>query len=426
MPVEDLTEGEDDMRRVVVTGMGTITPLGVGLPATWAGLIEGRSGTHAVPAFESLPLPSRIAGEAPGFDPVQFMDRKLARRCDRFTQFSLAVTEEALAQSGLRIEAEDPERVGVIIGSGMGGIGALVDQFAVLHTRGLERISPLFITSLVTNMAAGQISIRYGLQGPSFAVTSACATGAHAIGESVEIIRRGDADVMIAGGSEAPVFPISMAAFGNMHALSTRNGEPECASRPFDATRDGFVLGEGAGVVVLEAEEHAQARGATILAEVAGCGSTSDAYHVTAPSPGGTGAARAMRMALRKADVGPEEVDYINAHATATSDGDRAEAAAIHEVFGEGAGCIPVSSIKGATGHLFGASGTVEAIVCIQAIGTGIIPPTINYEHPDPECDLDVVPNRARQVSPIDVAISNSFGFGGHNVTLVLRRYAEL
>jgi 3-oxoacyl-[acyl-carrier-protein] synthase II len=298
-----------------------------------------------------------------------------------------------------------------------------MDQFTVLFEKGADRISPFFVTMMITDLAAGQISIRYGLKGPNFAVSSACSTGAHAMGESYEIIRRGDADVMIAGGSEAPVVLIAMAAFGNMHALSTRNDDPEHASRPFDAQRDGFVLSEGAGVVVLEAEEFARARNAPILAEVAGYAATADAHHVTEPAPGGDGAAHAMRLALQRANVAPEEVQYINAHGTSTPAGDRAEIAAIKSIFGDAAYRVPVSSTKGATGHMLGAGGTVEAIFCIKAMHQGIIPPTINYEFPDPDCDLDVVPNEARHTVPLDVTMSNSFGFGGHNVSLVLRRY---
>ena len=351
------------------------------------------------------------------------MDKKLARRCDRFTQFALATTQEALEQSGLVVDASIAERVGVIIGSGIGGLNTLMEQFTVLFTKGPERISPLFVTKLITDLAAGQISIKYGLKGPNFAVSSACSTGAHAVGESAEIIRRGQADVMIAGGSEAPVVLICMAAFGNMHALSTRNDDPAHASRPFDARRDGFVLAEGSGTMILEAEEFARARGATILAEVVGYGSTADAHHVTEPAENGEGAARAMIQALKQAGVDATEVGYINAHGTSTHVGDRAEIAAIKTVFGDAAYRVPVSSTKGATGHMLGAGGTTEAIYCIKAIETGMIPPTLNHEHPDPECDLDVVPNEARRVPSFDVAISNAFGFGGHNVTLVLRRY---
>jgi 3-oxoacyl-[acyl-carrier-protein] synthase II len=413
----------DYMRRVVVTGMGVISPLGIGLEATWHALIEGRNGIREITFFDATGYPSRIAGEVAGFDPGVFMDRKLARRCDRFTQFAMATTEEALRQARLTIEPAMAERIGVVIGSGIGGLNTLMDQFTVLFEKGPDRISPFFVTMMITDLAAGQISIRYGLKGPNFAISSACATGAHAMGESYEIIRRGDADVMIAGGSEAPVTPIAMAAFGNMHALSTRNDDPAHASRPFDAQRDGFVLSEGAATVVLEAEDFARARGARILAEVVGYAATADAHHVTEPAQNGEGAARAMRLALEKAEVAPEEVQYINAHGTSTIPGDRAEIAAIKKVFGELSSRIPISSTKGATGHMLGAGGTAEAIFCIQAMREGMVPPTINYEYPDPECDLDVVPNQARRTGPLQLAMSNSFGFGGHNVSLVLRRY---
>jgi 3-oxoacyl-[acyl-carrier-protein] synthase II len=412
------------VRRVVVTGMGAISPLGIGVEATWRSLIEGRSGIRAVSFFDAAPLRSRIAGEVHGFDPSAFdIDPKLAKRCDRFAQFSMATVHEALSQACLTIDDTMAERVGVIIGSGIGGLNTLTDQFTVLFQKGPERISPFFVTMLITDLAAGQISIKHGLKGPNFAVSSACATGAHAVGESVEIIRRGDADVMIAGGSEAPIVLIAMAAFANMRALSTRNDEPERASRPFDAERDGFVLSEGAATLVLESEEFALARNATILAEVAGYGATADAHHVTDPAENGEGAARAMRMALLKSGTAPEEVRYINAHGTSTIPGDRAETAAIKSVFGQRAYEIPVSSTKGATGHMLGAGGTIEAAFCIKAMNSGVIPPTINYEHPDPACDLDYVPNVARRTGPFDVSMTNSFGFGGHNVSLVLRRY---
>lgn len=412
------------MRRVVVTGTGVISPLGVGLAPTWSGLVEGRCGVRGVSFFDASRLPSRIAGEVPDFEPTEYMDRKLARRCDRFTQFAMATAHEALTQARLTtIDPSFAERVGVIIGSGIGGLNTLMDQFTVLFTKGADRISPFFVTMLITDLAAGQISIRYGMKGPNFAVSSACATGAHALGESYEIIRRGDADVMLAGGSEAPVVLIAMAAFGNMHALSTRNDDPRHASRPFDARRDGFVLSEGAGTVVLEAEEFARARNAPILAEVVGYAATADAHHVTEPAENGEGAARAMRLALERAGISPDQVGYINAHGTSTPAGDRAEVAAIKSVFGDAAYRIPISSTKGATGHMLGAGGTTEAVFCIQAMNTGIVPPTINYEFPDPECDLDIVPNEARDVGPFDISMSNAFGFGGHNVSLVLRRY---
>jgi 3-oxoacyl-[acyl-carrier-protein] synthase II len=412
------------VRRVVVTGMGVISPLGVGLDATWSSLIAGRSGIGPVTLFDASNVPSQIAGEVRNFDPSDFdIDRKLARRCDRFTLFAMATAQEALAQANLSVVPAFSERVGVIIGSGIGGLNTLSDQFDVLFQKGPDRISPFFVTMLITDLAAGQISIKYGLKGPNFALSSACATGAHAMGEAAEIIKRGDADVMIAGGAEAPIVPIAMAAFSNMKALSTRNDDPARASRPFDVTRDGFVLAEGAGTVVLEAEEFALARNAPILAEVIGYGATADAHHVTEPAQDGKGAAKAMQVALKKAGLRPEDVQYINAHGTSTPAGDRAEIAAIKRVFGDAAQRLAVSSTKGATGHMLGAGGTSEAIFCIKAMLEGVIPPTINYRFPDPECDLDVVPNEARRTGPLRVTMTNAFGFGGHNVSLALRRY---
>jgi 3-oxoacyl-[acyl-carrier-protein] synthase II len=412
------------VRRVVVTGMGMVSPLGIGVEATWKGVLEGRTGIRPVSFFDASPLRCRIAGEVPGFSPETFgIDFKLAKRCDRFTQFALATTHEALQQARLAITPAISERIGVIIGSGIGGLNTLMDQFTVLFQKGPERISPFFVTMLITDLAAGQISIKYGLKGPNFAISSACATGAHAVGESVEIIRRGDADVMLAGGSEAPIVLIAMAAFANMRALSNRNDDPQHASRPFDAERDGFVLAEGAATLVLEAEDYALARNAPILAEIVGYGSTADAHHVTEPAQDGEGAARAMAIAMDRAGVRPADIQYINAHGTSTLAGDRAETAAIKKVFGDLAYRIPVSSTKGATGHMLGAGGAVEAAFCIKAMRDGIVPATINYTVPDPECDLDFVPNTPRKTGPLDITMSNSFGFGGHNVSLVLRRY---
>jgi 3-oxoacyl-[acyl-carrier-protein] synthase II len=412
------------VRRVVVTGIGLISPLGIGLDATWKGLIEGRGGVGPVTNFDASALRSRIAGEVQGFDPADFgIDLKLARRCDRFSLFSMAATHEALEHGRLTVDPSFADRMGVIVGSGIGGLNTLMDQFGVLFQRGPERISPFFVTMMITDLAAGQISIKYGLRGPNFAVSSACATSAHAVGESVEIIRRGDADVMLAGGSEAPITLMAMAAFSNMRALSCRNDDPAHASRPFDAQRDGFVLSEGACILLLEAEEFALARKAPIQAEVVGYAATADAHHVTEPAPNGEGAALAMRRAMQKAGVGLEDIGYINAHGTSTYPGDRAESAAIRSVFGQRAYAIPISSTKGATGHMLGAGGAAEAAFCIKAMQEGIVPPTLNYQFPDPECDLDYVPNEARRVESLDVTMSNSFGFGGHNVSLVLRRY---
>lgn len=407
-------------RRVVVTGMGVLSPLGNSVCQTWEALVEGRSGIGYISGFDTSAFPVRIAGEVRDFDITEFMDRKSARRMDPFQHYAFAASIEALRQANLTIDGSNADQVGVVIGSGIGGIQSLSDQFRVLYDRGPDRISPFLITQMVPDLAPGQVSILLGAKGPNFAIVSACATGAHAIGEATEIVRRGQADVMIAGGSEAPIVPIGLAGFSNMRALSTRNDEPTTASRPFDATRDGFVMGEGAGMVILEALEHAEARGAEPLAEVLGYGSSADANHITDPAPGGDGAARAMIMAMRQAAITPDEVDYLNAHGTSTVGNDRAETAAVKTAFGESAKGLAVSSTKSMTGHMMGAAGSVEAVFCVQTIRSGIIPPTINYQNPDPECDLDYVPNEFRK-SEVRTAMSNSFGFGGHNVSLVFR-----
>ena len=407
-------------RRVVVTGMGVLTPLGNNLKETWAGLIAGKSGIGYISTFDTSAFPVRIAGEVRNFDITDFMDRKSARRMDPFQHLAFAATVEALRQAELTIDESNRDDIGVVIGSGIGGIQSLSEQFRLLHERGPDRISPFLITQMVPDLAPGQVSILLGARGPNFSIVSACATGAHSIGEAGEIVRRGQAEIVIAGGSEAPIVPIGLAGFSNMRALSTRNDEPTKASRPFDATRDGFVMAEGAGIVVLEEYEHAINRGATPLAELIGYGSSADANHITDPAPGGEGAARAMKMAMRQAEFMPDEVDYLNAHGTSTAPNDRAETAAIKTAFGDAAKKLQVSSTKSMTGHMMGAAEAAEAIFAIEAIRNGIIPPTINHHHPDPECDLDYVPNEARKAK-VRIAMSNAFGFGGHNVSVAFR-----
>lgn len=411
-------------RRVVVTGMGAISPLGLDVPTLWQGLLEGRSGAAPITLFDASPYDTRFACEVKGFDPLNYMDRKEARRSDRYTQMALAAAEEAMRNSGLKIDANNAERVGVIIGSGVGGLMTIREQFHVLVTKGPRSVSPFTIPMIIGNMAAGQVAMRYGAKGINYCTTSACASSAHAIGEAFEAIRRGAAEAIIVGGSEAPIDPFGVAAFCAARALSTRNDAPEKACRPFDAQRDGFVMAEGAGVLVLEELDFARRRGATILAEVLGYGATADAYHITAPAPEGEGAARSMRLALQQAGLQPTDVDYINAHGTSTPLNDLTETQAIKAVFGEYAYRVPISSTKSMVGHLLGAAGAVESIVCIQTILTGIIHPTINYEFPDPECDLDYVPNVPRRAD-VRIALSNSLGFGGHNVTLIFGRYEE-
>lgn len=411
-------------RRVVVTGLGVVSPLGTGVDTTWKGLVAGRSGIGPITGFDASGLEVRIAAEARDFRATDHLEAKEARRMDRFTQFAMVSALEAVRDAGIDIKGNNAESVGVAIGSGIGGIQTIVDQVHVMDQKGPRRVSPFLVPMMIVDMAAGLVSIATGAKGPNLAVVSACATSAHSIGEAAEIIKRGDAEAMIAGGAEAPIIPIGIVAFSQAQALSTRNDDPARASRPFDAGRDGFVAGEGGAVLVLENLEHAKARGARIYAELIGYGATGDAYHITAPPEGGEGAARAMRMALRKAGIAPEEVDYINAHGTSTPLNDRAETQAIKSVFGDHAYRIAVSSTKSMTGHLLGAAGALEAMVCVKAIDSGTIPPTINYETPDPDCDLDYVPNVARE-RPVEVAMTNSLGFGGHNCTLIFRRYRE-
>ena len=400
--------------------MGALTPVGLDAPSTWDALVHGRSGIARVERFDVDDLDVRFAGEVKGFDPLEHLDKKEARRMDRFLQLGLVAAQEAVTDADLKITADNAERIGILVGSGIGGIGTIVDAAITLHTRGPDRVSPFVVPMMLPDMLAGMIAMQCGAKGTNFSVASACATAGHAIGEGVEIIKRGEVDVIIAGASEAPVTRIGLAAFDSMHALSTRNDEPWRASRPFDADRDGFVLAEAAGVLVLESLEHAIKRDARIYAEVAGYGSTADAYHITAPPEGGEGAVRAMRQALKRAGLEPSDIGYINAHGTSTPQNDRAESQAIRAVFGENA--PPVSSTKSMTGHLIGASGAVEAMVCIRTILDGCLPPTINYETPDPECDLDYVPNVARP-KRVDAALSNSFGFGGHNTAVIVTRF---
>ena len=413
-------------RRVVVTGMGAVTALGPDVASTWAGLVEGRSGIRTIEAFDPARLDSMIAGEVPDFDASGVLDRKDMRRTDRYIQLGLVAAREALDQAGLpgRMDGPLAERTGVILGSGLGGVATLFDNVLVMAARGPDRISPFFIPMGIANVASGQVAIAFGPLGPNFAIVSACATGAHSIGEAWETIRRSDADVMLAGGSEATIHEAVVGGFASMKALSTRNDDPTRASRPFDRRRDGFVIGEGAALIVLEALEHAEARGVEPLAELIGYGATADASHITLPAPGGIGAVRAARRALEKAGLTPDDVDHLNAHATSTPEGDAAELEAIRTIFGARAGEVAVTANKSMLGHSLGAAGAIESIATIQALRTGTIPPTINLDDPDEAAaGLDLTPGRATK-RPIEVAINNSFGFGGQNAALVFRRWA--
>ncbi|MCL2335800.1 MAG: beta-ketoacyl-ACP synthase II [Firmicutes bacterium] len=410
------------LKRAVVTGIGVVTPVGNSQDDFWASLIGGKSGVGPITRFDTTGYTSKIAAEVKDFEPADYIDRKEARRMDRFTQFAVAATSMAINNARLDFEQLNRVRCGVILGCGVGGIETLEQQHKILMERGPDRISPFFVPMMISNMGSGRIAIIYGLQGFNVTTTSACASSNNAIGDAFRLIQHGQADVMITGGAEAPITPLSVAGFCAMKALSTRNDDPAGASRPFEAGRDGFVIGEGAVILVLEEMQHALNRGANILAEVTGYGATCDAYHITAPDPEGTGAARAMRLALEDAGLTPEQVDYINAHGTSTPLGDKLETLAIKEVFGAHAFELAVSSTKSMTGHLLGSAGGLEAAVCVLSITDGIIPPTINMEQPDPECDLDYVPNVARQKT-VDVALSNSFGFGGHNATLLFARF---
>ncbi len=411
------------MNRVVVTGLGTVSPVGNSIPEFWEAIVNGASGIGPITRFDSTGFDTRIAGEVKGFQAEAILDKKEIRRTDLFVQYGIAAALEAVAAAGLQPgNGIDCDRAGVIIGSGIGGIETLEAQHSALVEKGPSRVSPFFIPMMIADMAAGQISIRLGYRGPNFAAVSACASGAHAIGEAFRIIAKGEADLVVTGGAEATITPLAIGGFCSMKAMSTRNDEPEKASRPFDLKRDGFVMGEGAGVAILENLAHAQARGAPILAEVVGYGATGDAHHVTAPAPGGEGAARAMRIALADAGLPPTAVDYINAHGTSTPMNDKYETMAVKTVFGEHAYTMAFGSTKSMTGHLLGAAGGIEFNVAVLAIRDNIIPPTTNFEEPDPECDLDCVPNQARR-TPVNVVMSNSLGFGGHNVALIVKRY---
>ncbi|MCV4232212.1 beta-ketoacyl-ACP synthase II [Virgibacillus sp. LDC1] len=409
--------------RVVVTGMGVMTSIGQDLDTFWNSLMEGKSGVSRIEAFDVSDYTTQIAASMKDFNPEDYMDRKEARRMDRFVQLAVAAGSKALEDSGLEIGVNaDAERVGVSIGSGIGGLGTWEDQHNILLEKGPKRVSPFFIPMMIANMASGQMSINLGAKGPNTTQVTACATGTHSIGDSYRLIQRGDADVMICGGAEATIRPTGMAGFCAMRAMSTRNDEPEKASRPFDTGRDGFVMGEGAGVLVIESLEHALKRGARIYAEVVGYGLSADAHHITEPDP--DGAARCMKMAIRDAGIAPEEVDYINAHGTSTPVGDRSETKAVKMALGDHAYKVAVSSTKSMTGHLLGAAGGVEAVICGLSLKNQTIAPTINLEDQDPECDLDYVPNHPRKAD-LDIVMSNSFGFGGHNATIILKKYAE-
>jgi 3-oxoacyl-[acyl-carrier-protein] synthase II len=412
-------------RRVVVTGMGAVTPVGNDVATTWRSLIEGKSGTAPITKFDASKFPVRIAAEVKGFNPLDYMDRKEAKRSDQYTQYAVAASRQAMTNARLvERNGMDPDRIGVIIGSGIGGLKSFEEQHDVYRERGVGKISPFFIPMFIADIAAGIVSMMFNAKGPNYATVSACATSAHAIGDAYRTIQYGDADIMITGGAEATVTPMAIGGFANMKALSERNDSPETASRPFDATRDGFVMGEGAGILILEELEHALKRGATIYAEIVGYGATGDAYHLTAPAPDGEGAQRAMKRALKDAGLEPKDIQYINAHGTSTPANDFNETRAIKAVFGEYAKSVNVSSTKSATGHMLGAAGAVEAVISVMVVGTGIIPPTINYHTPQPELDLNYTPNTSVK-RDVNAILSNSFGFGGHNTTLAIKRYSR-
>ncbi|MBA2503486.1 MAG: beta-ketoacyl-ACP synthase II [Pyrinomonadaceae bacterium] len=411
-------------RRVVVTGLGLITPLGNTVDATWDGLMSGRSGVDYIKKFDVTKFPVRIAAEIRDFDPLQFVEKKEARKMGAFIHYAIAAADEAIKGSGLKVTDENSEQSGVYISSGIGDFWAIEREHEKLLNHGPDRVSPFFIPSAIVNLAAGQVSIRHGLKGPNSATATACAAGSHAIGDSFKIIQRGDADVMVCGGAESAITPMSVAGFAAMRALSTRNDEPQTASRPFDAERDGFVLGEGAGILVLEELEFARKRGAQVYAEIVGYAMTADAFHITQPDNTQQGVIRVMRNALKDAGVGPEAIDYINAHGTSTPFGDKSETMAIKQTFGEHAYKLAVSSTKSMTGHLLGAAGGAEAVFSVLAIRHNRLPPTINYRTPDPECDLDYVPNEPREAH-LQYVLSNGFGFGGTNAALLFKRYEE-
>lgn len=408
--------------RVVITGLGCLTPVGNDVKTTWANILAGHSGIAPITAFDASNLETRFGGEVKGFDPKQHFEPKDARRLERFIQLATVAAREATADAGLVINAQNTERIGVIVGSGIGGALAIADHTRVYDTKGPKRVSPVFLPMALIDSAPGMIAIDQQIKGPNFSVVSACATGVNAIGESAEIIKRGDADVVIAGGVESALLPLTIAGFNVMNALSTRNDDPATACRPFDSTRDGFVIGDGAGIVVLEHEEYARARGARIYGEVLGYGTSADAVHFAAPDADGMGLVRSMKWALHKAHLKPKDIDYINPHGTGTRLNDPTETGAIKQVFGEHAYRVPISSTKSMTGHLLGGAGTVEAIFCLLALRDNILPPTMNLNSPDPACDLDYVPNHARP-KQINVALSNSMGLGGHNAAIILSRY---
>ncbi len=409
-------------KRVVVTGLGCISPVGNNVPDTWNALLAGKSGAGPITRFDATKYKTRFAAEVKGFDPVPLLGTRDARKFDRYAQLAIAAAQEALNDSGLVIDDSNRDRVGVLIGTGIGGIGTMMENVDVLYERGPERVSPFLVPMMIADSAAGLLAIRTGARGPNMAIVSACATGTNVVGEASEMIRRGAADVMLAGSSEAAIAELTIAGLNVMTALSTRNDSPETASRPFDKNRDGFLIGEGAGMLVIKSLEHAQKRGAKILCELKGYGTSDDAYHISAPAENGAGAALSMSRALENANINAADIGYINAHGTSTVLNDKSETAAIKTVFGEHAYKVPISSTKSMTGHLLGASGSVEAVICAKVLQENILPPTINYETPDPECDLDYVPNTARPAKPKHV-MSNSFGFGGHNATLIMSRF---
>ena len=411
-------------KRVVITGLGAISPVGNTAADFWQALLAGKSGIGPITRFDASEYDAKIAGEVKDFEPTAFIDKKEARRMDRFTQFAIAAAKMALDDSGLDLEKADKSRIGSFVGSGIGGMDTLHEQYKNLFEKGPNRVSPFFIPMMIANMAAGQVSIAFGLQGPSSCVVTACATGTNCIGDAMKVIQRGDADVMVAGGTEAAISPAGMAGFCSMKALSTRNDAPEKASRPFEKDRDGFVMGEGSGIVILESLEHALARGARIYAELAGYGTNADAYHVTAPAPEGAQAARCMELAIKDAGLQVTDIDYINAHGTSTPLNDKNETLGIKALFGDHAKNIAVSSIKSMTGHLLGAAGGIECVATALTVANDMMPPTINYDTPDPELDLDYVPNQAR-AKVVRVALSNSFGFGGHNATLLVKKFEQ-
>lgn len=412
------------MRRVVITGMGAVTPIGNNVEAFWQGIKAGKCGVDKVTHFDASEFKTQIAGEVKDFDPTEFIEKKEARKMDRYTQLAFVAASEAVASSGLDMEKEDPWRVGVITGSGIGGINTLEEQHKALLDRGPGRVSPFFIPMMIGNMGAAQIAIKFGARGINENIITACASSTNAIGDAYRHIQYGTNDVIIAGGAEAAVSPLSFAGFCSMKAMSTRNDAPQTASRPFDAERDGFVLSEGAGFVILEELEHAKKRGANIICELVGYGATDDAYHITSPIPGGEGGAKAMEFAIKDAGIEPSDITYINAHGTSTKYNDHFETQAIKSVFGGAAKDVMVSSTKSMTGHLLGAAGGVEAIICSLAIKEGYVPATINYQNPDPDCDLDIVPNDGRELE-VKYAMSNSLGFGGHNATIVMKKYED-